>query len=132
MMATMNSRPNPYVGPRSFHTGEKLYGRDLEVRELLNLLIAERIVLLHSPSGAGKSSLVQAGLIPKLEEEGFRVLPVVRVNLEPPGVIAKTTAFSRYSLSVRLSLEAGLPVEQQTSLDQLARLSLADYLAHPP
>jgi guanylate kinase len=29
-------------------------------------LIAERIELLHSPSGAGKSSLVQAGLLPRL------------------------------------------------------------------
>jgi WD40 repeat protein len=43
-----------------------IYGRDRELRELYNLLIAERITLLHSPSGAGKSSLIQAGLIPRL------------------------------------------------------------------
>ena len=60
--------PNPYVGPRSFQAGEALYGRDHEIRDLLGLLIAERIVLLHSPSGAGKTSLVQAALIPQLEE----------------------------------------------------------------
>ena len=76
--------PNPYVGPRSFQTGEALYGRDREIRDLLGLLIAERIVLLHSPSGAGKTSLVQAALIPRLEAEEFTVLPVMRVSLEPP------------------------------------------------
>ena len=63
---------NPYVGPRSFRRGDALYGRDREIADLLDLLIAERIVLLHSPSGAGKTSLIQAGLIPLLEEEGSR------------------------------------------------------------
>ena len=50
------TRPNPYVGPRAFQYGETLYGRDREVVELLDLVIAERIVLLYSPSGAGKTS----------------------------------------------------------------------------
>jgi hypothetical protein len=53
---------SPYVGPRPFETGEKLYGRGREVNDLPGLLIAERIVLLHSPSGAGKTSLVEAVL----------------------------------------------------------------------
>ena len=41
-----NPRPNPYPGPRSFQRGEKLYGRGRETAELLDLLIAERIVRL--------------------------------------------------------------------------------------
>ena len=45
-----------------------------KLRDLLDLLIAERIVLLYSPSGAGKSSLIHAGLIPRLREVGFQVL----------------------------------------------------------
>src|SRR5262245_19806205 len=81
-------RANPFLGPRSFQTGETLYGRDREARDLLSMLIAERIVLLHSPSGAGKTSLVQAALIPMLEDREFTVLPVIRVNTEPP--IART------------------------------------------
>jgi len=99
----MDPKLNPYVGPRAFETGEKLYGRDRESRELLDLLIAERIVLLHSPSGAGKSSLVQAGLIPGLREQGFRVLPVVRVNLEPPST-SSTLSFSTVTPSAFYSL----------------------------
>ena len=52
------TQETPYVGPRPFETGETLYGRDWEVEELRDRLIAKRIVLLHSPSGAGKTSLI--------------------------------------------------------------------------
>src|SRR5215475_9372482 len=76
------SRPNPYVGPRPFEAGEPFYGRDREALELLNVLIADRIVLLHSASGAGKTSLIQAALIPSLDLKGFHYLPVMRVGLE--------------------------------------------------
>ena len=68
----------PFVGPRPFRLGEPLFGRDREIPKLLDLLIAERIVLMFSPSGAGKTSLIQAGLIPALREEGFLDLPIIR------------------------------------------------------
>ena len=42
----MTGKKNPYVGPRAFRPDETLYGRDDESRALLDLLIAERIVLL--------------------------------------------------------------------------------------
>ena len=75
--------PNPYVGPRAFREKETLYGRSREVAELMDLLIAERIVLMYSPSGAGKTSLIHAGLIPALRSAAFQVPPVVRVSFEP-------------------------------------------------
>jgi hypothetical protein len=53
-MCAHTQHPNPYVGPRSFLTGETLYGRDREIRSLLDLLIAERVILLFSV-GAGKA-----------------------------------------------------------------------------
>ena len=127
LMATKHPRSNPYVGPRAFRTGEKIYGRDRELRELLDLLIAERVILLHSPSGAGKSSLVQAGLIPRLQEEGFHALPVARVNLEPPSP-PLPKAFNRYVYSLLLSLEEDLPAETQTPIEKLATMSLSEYL----
>ncbi len=131
-MNNLNTRPNPYVGPRSFRTGEKLYGRDREIRELLDLLIAERIILLHSPSGAGKSSMIQAGLVPQLEAEGFHVLPVVRVNQEPPESLFQDQGFNRYIFSVLLSLEEALPEDLHTPLESLSGMSLDDYLkTHP-
>jgi hypothetical protein len=80
----MISERNPFVGPRPIQQGEPLHGRDAEVRELYNRLQARRIVVLHSPSGAGKSSLVQAGLIPRLNATGgYDVWKPIRVNLDP-------------------------------------------------
>lgn len=121
------TRPNPYVGPRAFRAGEAFYGRDREVGELLDLLIAERIVLLYSPSGAGKTSLIQAGLIPELVREGFRVHPVMRVSLEPAQRL-DGTSFNRYVISSLLALEEGLPSGQQKSLQELARMDIDAYL----
>jgi WD40 repeat protein len=115
---------NPFVGPRSFETGEVLYGRDRELRTLSALLIAERIVLMHSPSGAGKTSLLRAGLIPRLIEENFKVLPIIRVNVDPPPDLNT----NRYILSTLVSLEEGFPVEERLPLAELACLSLDDYL----
>jgi MoxR-like ATPase len=129
MTTTGTTRPNPYVGPRAFRRGEALYGRDREKKRLLNLLIAERIVLLCSPSGAGKTSLVQAALIPELEGEGFTVLPVIRLNRTPPPADLQGIGVSnRYILSLLLSLEERLPPELQMPLADLAELTLRKYL----
>jgi WD40 repeat protein len=127
-MKGSNPKPNPYVGPRAFKTGEKLYGRNREEREIQDLLIAERIVLLHSPSGAGKSSLVHAGLIPQLIDNGFLVYPVARVNQEPPPDIVKGEKFNRYVFSVLLSLEEALPEDQRTPVEKLVSIDLENYL----
>jgi WD40 repeat protein len=119
---------NPYVGPASFGSDDPLYGRDQERGDLVDLLVAERIVLLYSPSGAGKTSLIEAALVPALQEDGFEVLPVIRVThpLDPqPGLL---TPCNRYVMSVLLSLEEGLPPERQRPVAELASLTLREYL----
>ncbi|NTU79226.1 MAG: hypothetical protein HGA45_07455 [Chloroflexales bacterium] len=121
---------SPYAGPRPFSAGDTLFGRDREAQELCDLLISERIVLLHSPSGAGKTSLVQARLIPMLEQREFTVLPTMRVSQEPPGGLADGA--NRYLLSLLLSLQRHLPDERQFPVGRLAGMSLADLLATLP
>jgi hypothetical protein len=127
-MSDQNMIPNPYVGPRSFTTGEKLYGRDAEVRQLLDLLIAERILLLHSPSGAGKSSLVQAGLIPKLQEEGFFILPPIRVNLDLPAPYRDDCDCNRYIFSILLALEEASDEAGKIPVEQLSKMNFEQYI----
>ncbi len=58
----------PYTHPDTFA------GRDEELRKLDLLLRRPPLVLcLHAPSGAGKSSLLRAGLLPRLRAAGFPV-----------------------------------------------------------
>ncbi len=121
-------RENPYVGPRSFLPHETLYGRDNELAELTNLIIAERIVLLYSPSGAGKSSLVNAGLLKKLDEEGFLMLRVARLNHEPPERLAQPPGFNRYVYSALETFDEGLPEEHRLPPEQLAAMDMTAYL----
>jgi hypothetical protein len=86
---------NPYVGPRPFERGDKqrFFGRTAELRELVSLVIAHRLVLLYAPSGAGKTSLLNAALIPYLErEEQFEVFPSARIqSFEPPRLTSTPT-----------------------------------------
>ncbi|MFP5287207.1 MAG: hypothetical protein ACLGI9_15820, partial [Thermoanaerobaculia bacterium] len=81
---------NPYPGPRSFEEGDRagFFGRESEARQLVALAVARRVVLLYSPSGGGKTSLLQAGVLPRLREmREVTVLPLARVGGVPlPGV----------------------------------------------
>ncbi len=123
------SLPNPYVGPRPFEPGERLYGRDREISELDHFLAAERIVLLHSPSGAGKSSLLQAGMMPRLRE-CYDVWGPVRVGLEPPPALAGRV--NRYALSALAGFEEGVPERLRRPLETLAGQTLHDYVDGRP
>src|SRR5215469_15165562 len=73
-------RKNPYRGPCEFARTDQLPNRKREAHELTDLVVAERVVLLHSPSGAGKTSLVEAAVVGELCEEGFCATPRLRVN----------------------------------------------------
>jgi hypothetical protein len=130
MSTSVSSPPhvNPYVGPRPFERGERLYGRDRELARLCNLLIAERIVLLYSPSGAGKTSLIRASLVPELEDAGFRVLPEIRVAVEPPAVEGGSLRLNRYLVSAVQCLENGIAPERRADLNELSSMGLDGYL----
>ena len=65
---------NPFVGLRPFESEDSLYffGRDAQSREILVQLNRSRFVGVVGSSGSGKSSLVRASVIPRLEA-GFLV-----------------------------------------------------------
>ncbi|HMA33198.1 MAG TPA: hypothetical protein VKY74_01860 [Chloroflexia bacterium] len=125
-MAAIAAQSNPYVGPRAYQAGERLYGRTRELADLRYLLVAERLVLLYSPSGAGKTSLIQAALVPELEKRRFRVRPAVRVGTIPAEGLP--VGANRYTLSVLLALEQDRPAAAQLPPAGLAALNLATYL----
>ncbi|MEB3121598.1 MAG: WD40 repeat domain-containing protein [Snowella sp.] len=62
---------SPYLGLEKFDVedSDKFFGRDRWIVELTNYLEKENVLLLLGASGSGKSSLIQAGLIPKLKDQ---------------------------------------------------------------
>ena len=119
----------PYVGPRAFEEGEQLFGRDIELREVLDRLIAQRLLLLYSPSGAGKTSLLEAGLRPALKLSHYFVYPTVRIGHDPAASLAGVSGRNRYLMSTILSLDEGRPREHALRREELVSIGLADYLA---
>jgi WD40 repeat protein len=71
----------PYVGPGPVGREQDLFGRAGEIEELHWRLVADRIIVLYSPSGAGKTSLLSAknGLLAQLRTR-FLALPILRVG----------------------------------------------------
>ena len=57
-----------YPGVRPFEPEDKalFFGRDLDISDLCEMVRAERLVVLFGKSGYGKSSLLNAGVVPKL------------------------------------------------------------------
>jgi len=72
---------NPWPGLASFREADRelFFGRERETEELFRLVLRERLTILFGLSGLGKTSLLQAGLFPRLREEN--VLPVL-IRLE--------------------------------------------------
>jgi dipeptidyl aminopeptidase/acylaminoacyl peptidase len=126
-----NASKNPYVGPRPFEIREQrlFFGRDWEAEELVALIVAHPAVLFYAQSGAGKSSLLNARIVPKLTtEEGCEVLPVARVRGDIPEGIRTDRIENLYVFNTLLNWteETAVPPEQ------LINLSLADFLGLLP
>jgi Novel STAND NTPase 1/Sel1 repeat len=78
----MNAKPaialerpaRPYPGLRPFEANEWsiFFGRERMIDEVIERLAVNNLVLIHGASGSGKSSLVRAGVLPKLERQHQR------------------------------------------------------------
>jgi len=141
--ATPNSQlltRNPYVGPRAFEAADRanFFGRDMEIRQLADLVVAQRAVLLYASSGAGKTSLINAGLIPALQRRRMTALPVARVGGSAPAEVANPFVFNLLSsladetvapeTLLKMSLREGLSPGSPLALDVAsgARLLVLD------
>lgn len=70
-LLTAPSQANPYKGLHAFSESDEstFYGRDALVAELLRRIDhGDRLVAVVGPSGSGKSSVVRAGLIPRVRK----------------------------------------------------------------
>ncbi len=77
--------PCPYPGLDPFRRdrAQYFYGREEEIEQLQDLLEVSPFALVMGPSGSGKSSLVLAGLLPRLEGTSPESSPVLIRELRP-------------------------------------------------
>ena len=105
---------SPYPGLEPFGPEDAavFFGREAETNRLLQLLqsslrhAAGRFVAIVGPSGSGKSSLLRAGLLPRLQRlhEHWVVLPAVRPGQHPIDNLARSLAQAFASQGQSLSV----------------------------
>ena len=79
--------PSPYPGLRPFQKAEWpiFFGRERMTEDVIRLLLKKRLLLVHGVSGNGKSSLIKAGVLPRLEQEHARSEILWRTCESNPG-----------------------------------------------
>lgn len=94
-MAPSASAPRPYRGPHYYDTADAglFFGRDRESEQLLAQILSSRFTLLHAQSGAGKTSLLNARLIPGLEQRGLIPVRILPQNDPSQSTRATTTEY---------------------------------------
>ncbi|MCC3408509.1 MAG: PD40 domain-containing protein [Microcoleus sp. PH2017_10_PVI_O_A] len=77
--------PSPYRGLSYFKSGDAslFFGRDSQIKELKEATELRNFIPILGASGSGKSSLVFAGLIPKLAEQGNWLFTYFRLGDHP-------------------------------------------------
>ncbi len=85
------SRPYKFLNHYEPSDEAIFFGRDAEKERVLSRIHAYPLNLLYAPSGSGKTSLIQAGLMPALRRDGY--CPIyVRVFQDPGSEIASAAA----------------------------------------
>lgn len=114
----------PYVGLRPFLENESnlFFGRDRESLEIAQLWRARKLTVLYGASGVGKTSLIQAGVMPELDRSRVDVLPVGRIRPSPPYPMAVVPVQNPFVSSLLSSWAAtGSPPE-------LASMTISGFL----
>ncbi|MFD0773652.1 AAA family ATPase [Streptomonospora algeriensis] len=91
---------SPYPGLEAFREDEAAvyFGRETQVSEVVRRLhrsgadASERFTAVVGASGIGKSSLVHAGVLPRIRANRWTVLPVIVPGTDPVGALARALA----------------------------------------
>ncbi|MEV1000089.1 ATP-binding protein [Nonomuraea sp. NPDC050202] len=122
--AALRRRRSPFIGPRPFtaHDESLFFGRSDEIRLLRGLWRRNRLTILHSDAAAGKTSLLRAGLIPKLRADNANVLPLGRATSCQVWPAAALPGHNPYVLTLLSSWDP------EESPGRLAELSVGEFV----
>ena len=99
----------PYIGLKPFTEQEKdrFFGRAHETSILLDKIRANRLTLLLAASGVGKSSLLQAGIMPAFRADGHAELIYHNAWAAEPGAALRQSILNHYANRPGLSSFGG-------------------------
>jgi formylglycine-generating enzyme required for sulfatase activity len=83
-IAVASSPPFRHLASFTEDDRDRLYGRDREIATLVEHVLFRRAVVYTAPSGTGKTSLLRAGLVPRLATLGVACVYVACHGREPP------------------------------------------------
>ncbi len=123
----LNYANNPYRGLESFEKqhAELFFGRDEVINDLEKCIDNQNLTVILGASGTGKSSLVKAGLLPRLElRHGLLVLPTVRPGVNPILSLSRAldTAANVVAIETRVSELCELNPRTILFIDQFEEL----------
>ncbi|MFG2075444.1 tetratricopeptide repeat protein [Nonomuraea maritima] len=119
------SEAGPYVGLRSYtrEDHERFFGRDEKAYEISVMWRAHRLTTLYGPSGVGKTSVLQAGVLPKLiNQQQFDVLPIGRLSHGSAFPMAALSERNPFTVALLSSWAPG------ESLTRLSGLTVQQFL----
>lgn len=87
----MSRAPYKYLDYYTFEDADLFFGREEEVQRMVGEILSSRLLVLFSPSGSGKTSLINAGLRPALEQMGYKTIYVRPENDPTISVIDAVT-----------------------------------------
>jgi hypothetical protein len=75
-----------YPGVQPFKTSESeiFFGREKDKDAFYNFMLSRQMVVLYGKSGYGKSSLINAGIIPRLQLDSSNIYFIIRFNNYQP------------------------------------------------
>jgi DNA-binding winged helix-turn-helix (wHTH) protein len=112
------ARPYKFLDYYTEQDANLFFGREAEIDLICSQILARRSFILHGRSGVGKSSVLRAGVLPRLKEQGHRVF-VIRSFTDPLHQMLDALA---EDLEVNLSFEK--PENRQEANEQAAHLKV--------
>ncbi len=120
----MEQKQYRYPGTRPFAENDRhlFFGRNSDIKQLSELIALEKLVVLFSKSGYGKSSLLNAGVIPRLSEKENHKVINIRLNEKDRNPVKllvhhlKSQDIKDVWLSTKFNLSIDLPKDLSSNL----------------
>jgi hypothetical protein len=115
---------SPWPGPRPYDISEGglFFGRENEIEEVRRMILRERVTILSAESGAGKTSLLRAGLIYTLIHDRSRQL-----QAKGSADISPVLLLTEWGGGLKTSVGDLFSASLQAGVNKLAAIAPHDY-----